>query len=219
MPYARAVLRILSGSYARFSRGHDDGNTARLHTFFATALEEINRQGQALVLLDGDTMGRAIPALQNQYLTYDELAIGARRYAPRDLPNLRLLRIVADAGKLPSYHHAGDTQWPTGLFSWGDGHRATYGLKRKPASAKTTGRASVISRHIEPGDNSSADDLPRRIALMDEICVLLAQPNDNFEDLAVMAHRLRQVHTQYGDDTRLPYPLHELKLLRKAAAP
>lgn len=83
-------------------------------------------------------------------------------------------------------------------------------------TAKTTGWTSTVSRHPEAGDNTAADDEPRRLAPMDEICAIFCQPEDGFGALNFIAHRLRSVHAQYADDTRLPFPLRELRLLGKA---
>jgi len=51
---------------------------------------------------------------------------------------------------------------------------------------------------------------------MDEICAIFCQPHDKLDDPKLIAHRLRSVHAQYDGDTRLPFPLHELRFLGKA---
>lgn len=215
-PYAVAALNIFAGDYPRFGRHRDDDSRGRVHHFFANAVEQIDRHGEALVLLDADTLGQMIPQLQNGQLVFDSLVIGSRRYVPADLKNSRFVRFTADTAKLPSYYHADGAAWPTGLFSWENAERTAYGLKQKPASAKTTTWASKVSRHLEVGDNKAADDEPRRLATLDEICVAFRQPSDDMDAIRLLAHRLRQVHVQYGDDTRLPFPLHEIRLLSRA---
>jgi hypothetical protein len=215
-PYGLAALSIFSGEYGRFTRSRDDDNVERFHLFFCDALEQIDRHEGAVVLLDGDTLGQVIRPLQNGNLAFDRLQVGNRDFEPTALPRTRLIRFVADSKKLPTYYHADDTEWPAGLFAWGAGERTAYGIKKKPSSAKTTGWTAAVSRHLEAGDNAAADDEPRRLASMDEICVVFRQPGDDLDDLKLIAHRLRSVHAQHGDDTRLPFPLHELRLLGKA---
>lgn len=215
-PYALAALDVFSGDYSRSPRTRDKETLAGLQHFFATALEQIDRHGQTLVLVEADTVSGVAPGLQNAQLEANRLVIGQRAFAPSDLPNSRLIRFTADDARLPAYYHLGDGQWPTGLFAWNEGGRTAYGLKKKPVSAKTTSWSSIVSRHLESGDNNANDHAPRRLAPLDEICIVIAQSNDDMVDLQLLAHRLRSVHAQYGDDTRLPFPLHELKLLTRA---
>lgn len=214
-PYALTALGIFSGSYGRFGRNRGEENMARYGHFFSEALEQIDRAGETLVILDGDVLAKFIRPLQNGRLTFDALQVG-QDFRPSDLPNTRMVRFVADGAKLPTYYHLDETEWPQGLFSWEGARRTAYGIKRKPASAKTVGRAALVSRHGESGDNRARPSEPRRLAAMDEICALFLQPGDNPADVTLLTHRLRTVHVQYGDDTRLPFPLHELRLLGKA---
>lgn len=215
-PYAVTALSIFAGDYSRFGRGRDEDGRSRAHHFFANAVEQIDRQGETLILMDADTLSQLVPQLQNGHLVFDSLTIGSRHYAPADLRNSRIVRFTADAAKLPSYYHVDGAAWPTGLFVWDKAKRTAYGLKAKPVSAKTTTWASKVSRHLEAGDNKAADDEPRRLGSLDEICVAFCQPADDLDEIRLFAHRLRQVHVQYGDDTRLPFPLHEIRLLSRA---
>jgi hypothetical protein len=216
MPYAEAALFIFSGIHERFARNRMDDNIAKFNNFFAAALEQINQAGPAIVLADSDTLSDKLKAVQNNQLTFDRLQIGNRVFTPPDARNIRIVRLSINSEKLPSYYNEDETQWPTGLFVWGDAVRTAYGLKRKPASAKSVGRSSLISRHLEVGDNRAVDDKPRRAAAIDEVCVIFCQKEDDFDDLRLAAHRLRGIHAQYDDDTKLPFPLHELRLLGKA---
>jgi hypothetical protein len=131
------------------------------------------------------------------------------------LPNTRIVRICADTTKLPCYFQSG-AQWPSGLFEWGNAARTAYGVKQKPVSAKNTSRFSLLSRHLPTGDTRSRDKEPRRMAALDEMCVVFKQPSDDPTDLLMTVHRLRGLHTQFDDDTSLPFPLHELRLLGRA---
>lgn len=81
----------------------------------------------------------------------------------------------------------GDWAWPAGLFAWSAGGRTAYGITKKPASAKTTSWSSGVSRHhIEPGHNMAADDAPRRLAPLGEICVAFCQAGDDTVDLQLL---------------------------------
>ena len=46
--------------------------------------------------------------------------------------------------------------------------------------------------------------------------MMFVQAGDQIESLQFMTHRLRSQHVNYGGDTRLPFPLHELIVLSKA---
>jgi hypothetical protein len=218
LPYAEAALFIFSGVNERFRRSRSEENVAKFHTFYATVLEQIDRAGETVVLADMDTLGEKwMSTIQNGKLVFDRIAIGNRIFTPADLGNVRLIRLSANANKLPSYYVDDETQWPTGMFVWGaDAERTGYALKRKPVSAKTVGRAMPVSRHLPTGDNRAMDNKPRKVSSVDEVCVALCQGGDDLTELRLLAHRLRSVHAQYNDDTVSPFPLHELLLLGKA---
>lgn len=212
MPYAHAALRIYSGDYGRFARNRTDENQRKFEVFFGAALDQIDRTGPSLVLADMDTVASRLTMLRNGNLVFDTVSVGNRTLSFEQLPNLRIVRTCSDTAKLPCYFQM-DAAWPGGLFAWGDASRTAYGVKKKPASAKNSGHLALISRHLPAGDNRSRDGKPRRIAALDEICAVFKQPEDDAIDLMMLAHRLRSVHAQYDDDTSLPYPLHELRLL------
>jgi len=217
MPYAEAALFIFSGIHERFARNRFEENIAKFNTFFSAALEQINRVGPAIVLADLDTLSDKFKSIQNGNLAFDRLEIGNRVLTPSDLRNIRVIRLSTNSEKLPTYYHDETTQWPTGLFIWGDRvKRTAYALKRKPVSAKSIGRSSLVSRHLDSGDNRAIDDRPRRASAIDEVCVIFCQAGDDLGELRLAAHRLRGTHAQYDDDTRSPFPLHELRLLGRA---
>ena len=215
MPYAHAALRIYSGKYGRFARNRTDENQRKFHVFFGAALDQIDRTGASLVLADMDTVASRLTMLHNGNLMFDNMSIGNRTLSPEQLPNLRLVRMCSNTAKLPCYFQT-DKEWPSGLFVWGNASRTAYGVKRKPVSVKNTGYLALLSRHLPAGDNRSQDGKPRKIATLDEICAVFKQPTDDAVDLMMLTHRLRSVHAQHDDDTRLPYPLHELRLLGSA---
>jgi pPIWI_RE module N-terminal domain/RNaseH domain of pPIWI_RE/MID domain of pPIWI_RE len=217
-PYAEAALFIFSGINERFRRSRTDDNVAKFHTFYSTVLEQINRSGETVVLADMDTLGEKwMSTIQNGKLMFDRIEIGNRVYSPADLGNVRLIRLSATANKLPTYYVDDETQWPTGMFTWGtEAQRTGYALKKKPVSAKTVGRAMPVSRHLPIGDNRAMNNKPRKVSSVDEVCVALCQSGDDLTQLRLFAHRLRSVHAQYDDDTVSPFPLHELLLLGKA---
>jgi hypothetical protein len=218
LPYAEAALFIFSGINEKFRRTRMDENATKFHTFFNSVLEQVNRAGGAVVLADMETLAdKWIPSIQNGRLAFDRIEIGTRVYGPTDLPNIRVIRHSAASNKMPSYFVEDETQWPTGIFIWGENAQRTgYALKRKPVSAKTLGRAMLTSRHLSAGDNRAIDDRPRKVSAVDEVCVVFCQRGDDLTDLRLIAHRLRSVHAQYEDDTISPFPLHELLLLGKA---
>ncbi|UFW48171.1 MULTISPECIES: RNaseH domain-containing protein [Bradyrhizobium] len=218
MPYAEAALFIFSGVNEKFRRSRVDDNVAKFHTFYGAVLDQLNRRGETVVLADMDTLGEKwMQSIQNGRLIFDRIEIGNRVFTPADLRNVRLIRLSATSNKLPTYYVDDETQWPTGMFTWGpDARRTGYALKRKPVSAKTVGRAMPISRHLPTGDNKAMDNKPRKISSVDEVCIALCQDGDDLTELKLFTHRLRSVHAQYDDDTVSPFPLHELLLLGRA---
>jgi hypothetical protein len=220
MPYALAALRVFAGEYGRYSRNRANENLAKFGAFFTTVLEQIDAQaaggqGGALVLVDADTTANRIQTLENGHVAFDRLQIGSRIVTPANLPRTRIVRVCANAAKLPSYMQT-EGQWPQGLFKRESASRTAYGVKKKPPSAKTVSRMSTVSRHLAPGDNRAADNKVRRIAALDELCDIFQQDGDEPASLLMIAHRLRSVHTQFDEDTSLPFPLHELRLLADA---
>jgi len=212
MPYACAALQIYSGNYGRFARNRTEENQRKFDVFFGSVLEQVDRAGPALVLADVETVGARLRNLQNGNLSFDTLLVGSRTFVPDTLPSTRIVRTYGDNNKLPCYFQD-EAEWPGGLFRWGEAARTAYGVKKKSVSAKRTGYFSLISRHPPAGDHRDRDHKPRRIAALDEICAIFKQPDDDPVDLMMMTHRLRSVHAQYDDDTSLPFPLHEVRLL------
>jgi hypothetical protein len=214
-PYARTALRVLCGEYERFGRGRQADNRARFETFFAQALTDIDRAGPALVLAEGETLRHKLDTFLNGEMVFDRLTLGVDVLTPRDLPNSRLIRLSPDRNRQPSYYQDG-TQWPSGLFLWGQAKRTFYGLKAKPVTVSPRqGKAALASRHAAVGENEFPPqvDVSRVSSQLDELCVHLMQPDDDPLDLAHLAHRLRAAHAQTQAVTVQPFPLHELRLL------
>src|ERR1043166_8355158 len=90
MPYAVATLRIYSGDYARFARNRGEDNQRKFEWFFANCLEQIDRLGPALVLLDMETVADRLAAFRNGRLVFDNVSIGNRNFSPAMLPNTRI---------------------------------------------------------------------------------------------------------------------------------
>lgn len=214
--YAHLVLDILTGAYERYTRRSNTDNKMLFANYINDVLDHLNRADTPTeVFLDGATLRSFVPSLQNGQLRFDRLTIGNRTYAPSDLPNLRLVRVNANGSELPPYSHDNDSQWTSGLFNWGDARRTVYGAKKKPVTVQK-GRALLRSRHDLENATARSDREHRKAAALDELCVIFVQPNDDVPKLQLLAHRLRSQHTHYNDDTRLPFPLHELHTLSKA---
>ena len=215
-PYSQTVLSILRGDHECFSRRRNDENMAFYAHFVCRVLEQLNQRGVATqVFMDGETLRRFVPALQNGGLRFDNIKIRNITYQPADLPNLRLVRINANADELPSYFHTQDSQWTGGLFKWDNTLRTVYGAKKKPVTMQK-GRALLQSRHDVKKEYSRSDREHRKAASLDEISIIFAQPGDDVPKIQLLTHRLRSQHTHFKDDTRLPFPLHELRTLNKA---
>jgi hypothetical protein len=138
MPYAEAALSMFSGVYGRFGRSRQEDNVAKFHVFFSAAIEQIDRQGPSLILADMESLSdKWLETIQNGRLMFYRLEIANRVFTPKNLGNLRIVRVCTAPEKLPSYYHGQNTQWPSGLLAWGDGTRRTaYALKKKPNTAK-----------------------------------------------------------------------------------
>ena len=93
--------------------------------------------------------------------------------------------------------------------------RTVYGAKKKPVTMQK-GRALLQSRHDVEKEYSRSDREHRKVASLDEISIIFAQPGDDVPKIQLLTHRLRSQHTHFKDDTRLPLPLHELRTLNKA---
>ena len=92
-------------------------------------------------------------------------------------------------------------------------------LKTKPMTAQKGAQAMMVTRHGSPGSNREADDSAQRMsAQLEELCAVFIQPEDVGSPLRCvdLADRWRGLHAAYGGETRLPFPLHELKLFDHA---
>lgn len=231
LPYGKAVLRIMSGDYDAFERSQSPDNRKQFHGFFAQALRDISAGGPALVIADQGSTTHWIDTLQNQKLAWDELKAGNTTFRPDMLLGLRVVRTNAVAAKLPQYVQETDpesddevSQWPSGLFIWrgsepGNNGRTAFSLKAKPHTAQKAANAMMKSRHGRKGANEEQDDAARRAsAQLEELCAVFLQPEDLGEPLRLvdLADRWRHLHAAYGGETRLPFPLHELRLLEGA---
>lgn len=215
IPYAEAGLRILSGNYGQFGRSRDDETEQKYGAFFANVLEQIDSHGACVVIAEAETIAHKWPGLQNGKLIFDHLPVTNQTFTPSKLPNTRIIRVSPDPKKQPTHYHEGENKDVSGFFTWEGAKRTFYALKVAPRSAKTVKVNSIISRHPLDG-GKRRDDAVRQLMQLDEICVVFCQPEDDFLSLALLTHRLRQVHAQFSDDTRKPFPLHELRLLGRS---
>lgn len=215
LPYARACLRLAQGDFSPFGRSHDDHTRAKYGAFFAAALEQIANRGPCLVMVEEGSVAHKWPGVQNAHLTFDNLTAGTRTFTPAQAPNLRVIRTSLSAQRLPPHYHEQTNKEVSGFFSWDGAHRTFYGLKVAPRTAQNIKINAVISRH-GAGDNKPKDAAVRQLPQLDEICVAFCQPGDDPAALGLLTHRLRQTHVQFSDDTNLPFPLHELRLLGRS---
>lgn len=230
MPYGEAVLKVMSGDYTPLSRSRSEENRNRFLGFFAQALRDIAAQGPSLVLAEQGGATQFLPTLQNENLEWDVFRAGTTSFAPAMLPGMRIVRTNTSA-KLPHYcqdvepgSEVGPSQWPSGLFTWGaipagETRRTAFSLKTKPVTAQKGAQAMMATRQGNPGSNQGADDPAQRMsAPLEELCAVFIQPEDGGSPLRLvdLADRWRGPHAAYGGDTRLPFPLHELKLIEHA---
>ena len=206
IPYAQAVLQVLSGEYDRLSWKRED--RAATERFCAEVLQELNRASRTLVFIEHDRSD--LQTLNNGKLTFDSLTLAGRRFSTQDLSNLTVIRIYTDPRKLPAYFHDEGASWTTGLWNWGQ-QRTFYGLKRKPPTALRGAWFATISRRT--GSRSDAET--RLTPPIDEICVVLKQEDTDPLAMARIAHKLQGCHIQYKYDTRIQFPLHEAILLER----
>jgi RNaseH domain of pPIWI_RE/MID domain of pPIWI_RE len=214
LPYAYAALKIFAGQYERWSRGRDSQNTARFEAFFISALEQpVGLNERIVLLIDQESTAHRIKAFQNGELKFDHLEIGGRDFTPEKLPNLCIVRINTDYKRAPFYSPTTEVQWPRGLFKWPDQKRTVYSLNQKPASVGGRSKASLYSRHSSEGKEGQHQRLASQL---DEMSVIFKPLDVDALRVASYAHRLRRFHEQYDGDTQLPFPLHELLLLKKS---
>jgi hypothetical protein len=200
MPYAKAVIQILSGEYSHVSWKRED--RVATERFSAEVLEELNREGPALVLIESESSD--LDTLNNGKLVFDSLTLAGRRFSTEDLSNLSVVRIRTDPGKLPAYFHDQGVSWASGLWDWGQ-ERTFYGLKTKPPSAMR----GALSARIGRGTGTRTDAKMRLTPQIDEICLVLKPEGVDSLTTARLVHKLRGCHVQYDYDTQRPFPLHE----------
>ena len=214
LPYASAALKIFTGQYERWSRGRDSQNTARFEAFFIGVLEQLVGLNERIVLLiDQESTAQRIKTFQNGELRFDHLELGGRQFSPENLLNLCIVRVNTDYRRASFYSPTTEAQWPSGPFRWPDQKRTVYSRKQKPASVGVRSRASLYSRHSYEGKEGQYQRLASQL---DEMSVIFKPRDVEALRVAGYAHRLRRFHEQYDGDTQLPFPLHELLLLKKS---
>ena len=217
MPYAHVVLGVMTGAYEDYGRGRNSGNKALFANYVNDVLERLNEgTTPTIVFLDGSTLRIVLPSLANGNLKFDALTVGYRTYTPLDIPRLTLVRINTNTDELPQYSHHGEVQWTEGLFRWEDAQRTAYGAKRRPKTVQAPASHMRDSRNDPEYSSSSRNRKHRKGSALDEMCVIFAQPQDDITLQQVITHKLRGKHAHYAEDTRLPFPLHELRVLSKA---
>lgn len=219
-PYAEAYLALTAGGHERFDRRRTADSQTKFSVFWMQAIQDIAGSGGGLILIDAVTGRERQGGLANGTMTFDRLEIGGgnMNLTPGDLPGVSMARITHQDAKLPSYFHAEDARWILGVFSWSDSTRTAFGIKQKPSTQQTRKAIVTTSRHMEPEPGSKGVPVheDRKYARIDETCAFFLQEG---EDPTAVIHRvqaLRAVHAQYGGHTSLPYPLHELSLLKNA---
>mgnify|MGYP002779608339 CR=1 FL=1 len=217
-PYAEVYLTITSAAHERFGRAKNSDNKARFAAFWHQALKDISRRGGGVVLVDAEAGRQWLEGISNKALVFDRLEIGAgnQPLLPQDLPDVRIVRITEGDPKLPSYFHEEDAGWVHGIFAWPESERTVFGLKQKPTTNKKPKAPLITSRHAGAEAGKSNEYADRKLASIGETCATFIQPEDNPIELVWRVHHLRGVHAQYGGDTSLPFPLHELALLKNA---
>ena len=217
-PYAEVYLAITGATHGRFGRTKTAENKDRFAAFWDQSLKDISRKGGGIVLVDAPTGRQWLEGISNKALVFDRLEIGAgnQPLLPQDLPGVRIVRVTEGDPKLPSYYHEEDAGWVHGIFAWPESERMVFSFKQKPTTNKKPKAPLITSRHAAdaPGKSNEYDD--RKLASLGETCATFIQPGDDPLDLVWRVHHLRGAHAQYGGDTSLPYPLHELALLKNA---
>lgn len=217
-PYAHVALALLTGNFESQSRKKSADNRAIYERFVLDVLESLNRSSTpTLVLLDSETLRSYVGALGNSHLTFDALDLAGRRVTPSDWRKLALVRVNAISGELPGYIVDTGAQWVQGVFVWESATRTVYAAKTKPNTAKDT-RPLLRSRNDPETANLKFDADHRKAAALDELCLMFAGDDIETHRVLNLAHRLRGAHVQYRDDTRLPFPLHELRALKKTVS-
>ncbi|SDE32376.1 RNaseH domain-containing protein [Belnapia rosea] len=219
-PYAEVYLAMTSGGHSRFDRGRKPDNQARFSAFWQQALRDISNRGGGLVLVDAASGRQWIGSMANGKLAFDRLEVGSGNTPlfPSDLPGVRVARVTHGDAKLPSYFHDEDAGWVSGVFAWPGSTRTAFGLKQKPQSNKARKAIATTSRHPDPeaGKAAAREDDDRKFAAIDETCAFFIQPGDDPMAVVQRVNGLRGVHAQFDGYTSLPYPLHELALLKNA---
>jgi hypothetical protein len=207
MPYAQAMLKILSGDYARFDRSRKPQTTTTIERFYADVLRTLNVDGRTIVMVERESSD--VSTFDNGNLTFDSLKLAGMHFTPRELPNVSIVRTSTDENKLPFYYPEGTDQWKSGLWSWPGQQRTFYGLKAKPPSARPQAQWLPVPRVPGAKTNRKA----RASAQVDEICVMFMGEGGDARQIARLVHRSRATHVQYAYSTRRPFPLHEALLL------
>lgn len=219
IPYAEFLLGLLKESSPnRWFPRKGDIASRLVGQFIQRVMDDCqSHDGRVLLLMDMDGLARFVPALQNKYLQFDRLRLGATVMDAATYDNVAVVRHLDGSPKVPQYHPnvGGDddsiTAGASGCFRWKENVRTLYSIKSMPQTAMSSVMATKNSRHAGKPQRSDAAD--RAAADFDEMCLFMKPAGCDPMEVLVRTSRLKGAHVQYPGHTQVPFPLHEARAL------
>ncbi len=217
LSYSQALILIAQRKVFDLSKIKNfSEQVTRVEQFFAAATP--NDGIPTVIFSEATNIRRFIKGLSNDALQFNTLNLGGvggatAQRAMQSGKAISLIRITNEARKSPCYWVSERKQGVAKGFFQEQGAENVFWLNRGLTDALQQGHswANTISRHEEAHSKKFAH---RRFPSLSEVAVILKGEGMEADQLASITRKAMQFHLATDEETLLPFPLHELYVIR-----
>lgn len=216
LSYSEALLRIMQRQVHDLSKLKKSEQTIRIEQFFASVTP--TDPVPTVIFTEATNIRRFVKGLGNDALSFGQLALGAIGGATpqRELASegaISLVRITNEPRKSPCYWVSERKQGIAKGFFQEQGAINVFWLNRGLTEALHLGHswANSTSRFEEKHSKKYAH---RRFPTLSEVAIVLSSKGMQPDQLAGITRKAMNLHLATDEETLLPFPLHELSLIR-----
>jgi hypothetical protein len=216
LSYSQALMRIAQRRVFDLSKLKRTEQTTRVEQFFAAVTP--NDNVPTVIFSEATNIRRFIKGLSNDSLQFGTLSLGGvgGATAQREMQSggaISLIRITNEQRKSPCYWVSERKQGVAKGFFQENGAESVFWLNRGLTDALQQGHswANSVSRHEGEHSKKFAH---RRFPTLSEVAVILKSEGMEADQLAGITRKAMQLHLATDEETLLPFPLHELSVIR-----
>lgn len=216
LSYPDALLRIIQRRVFDLSKLKRLEQTIRIEQFFASVTP--NDTVRTVIFTEATNIRRYINGLSNDSLVFDRLKLGniGNAAAQREIKSsgpISLIRLTNEPNKSPCYWVGERKQGIAKGFFQEKNAENVFWLNRGLTDALHRGHswANSVSRHENDHIKKFAH---RRFPTLSEVAIILKGEGMEASQLAGITRKAMLLHLATDEETLLPFPLHELSLIR-----